>query len=199
MLTPPSTQRSPGGRQRRGRLSLQRRLLALLALAGVAVVAVLVFASSAALALPGARAGAAPLRLGAVGRRLLAQLEGTLAFNLGRASTTTKFKAVPKGQGGKSASGGGGSDGGGGRGNGAAAAAARDAATANNNTCALALSREDAGKLGQALLELASKGGAGELVQVGDVAVQVGVAPTAAAALSSAPAGVSASAGAAAG
>jgi hypothetical protein len=160
----------------RRRRSLPRQLL----LALVVAAAVAGLATAALLRLPALSAATAgrgagvillaqPLRLVvARGRTLLAQLEGSLAFNLGQASTTTKFKIVPKGKGG-SGNGGGGAGGGNG-----AAATPRGGNGGGNGTCALTLTREQAGKLGQALVGASKPSSGGLAVKVGDVSVQVG-------------------------
>lgn len=144
--------------------------LALVVLAGGALLQAGVGSRTAT----GASVFAQPLRLVARGRQLLAQLEGSLAFNLGQASTTAKFKTVPNGGGDRGGGGGGGEGGAGGKET--TAATPRDGnGGGGNNTCALSLSREQAGKLGQALLD-ASKSSGGSAVEVGGVAVKVAAA-----------------------
>jgi hypothetical protein len=155
--------------------------------AATAAAAVAVALSSASSLLPplptSGRGGAeAPNSLR---RRLLATLEGSLAFNMGQASTVAKFKTVPKGKGGHN--------------NKAvvtkqAAERAADGAAADgpslpsppsssspppsftNNACplkALNLTRREAEDLGKALMDLVAKNRTAP-VQVRGVAVSIG-------------------------
>jgi hypothetical protein len=117
-------------------------------------------------------------------RRLLATLEGSLAFNLGQASTTAKFKTVPsKGKGGghkkttvtKQAAEGAttatGAGGGGGAVDGPPPSFTNNACSSSLKT--LNLTRKEAEDLGKALMDLAAKNRTAT-VQVRGVAVSVG-------------------------
>lgn len=105
-------------------------------------------------------------------RRLAATLEGSLAFNMGQASTTAKFKTVPKG---KAAAGrkvvskqaAGEETRGAGGGAGVDGACAPSRSTFN-------LSRAEAGELGRALLGLAATGNKTATVQVKSLFLRVG-------------------------